>query len=611
MSNVIKSKVRQLYHFLKEANQLRFRPVRVLRKQPKVVRLADMPSHPSMQVFRPVRVENTQEIPDTLLRIKRPTTTRCPAPPQTITSWLLPNWDDPSKAVAYAESLNATDDDDKTITILFNEDEQRVSDYADWIELRNAWVAPELAARKAMRFFKVFYDIYSTIEKDGEQLELLVADGHFSWQTTSGVDGLIVIDHPVLLKRIELRFDPNVPEFTIHETDREAELYGSLFVDLQDIAPAALQIRKSDLESSGCHPLGWEDTEAFLKAFIQTVSPLNGEFLDKPSTEAASTTPRLWRDPVLLLRKRVAGIANAVDAIIDDIDHQSMFPSSLAQITGTMDSWEGSGLSEGLGDPGSGAEQAAVIPPVVFSDDDILLAKEANDAQLQIIRRLNHSGSVLVQGPPGTGKTHTIGNLIGHLLAQGKSILVTAQTAKALRVLRDKVPEVLQPLCISVLGSDNDARRQLESSIGSITERLTSDTSDTLLHKATQLEDERKKLLLQSKELNHKLREALENEYREIVVGDQHFSPSDAARFVANHRDAHGWIPAPIKLGASPSLTEQELVRLYALGTSHSAEEEQDARHPLPEMAELPSERQFQVMVSEYQHLLTCDLTRL
>ncbi|QKE37582.1 AAA domain-containing protein [Ferrovum myxofaciens] len=610
MSNVIKSKVRQLYYFLKEANQLRFRPVRNLGEQPKVVRLADMPSHPSMQIFRPVRVENAQEIPDTLLRIRRPAITRCPAPPESITSWLLPNWDDPSKSVAYAESLNVTNDDDgKTTTILFDDDEQRVSDSADWIELRNVWVVPELAARKAMRFFEVFYDIYSTIEKDSEQLELLVADGHFSWQTTSGVDGKIVIEHPVLLKRVELRFDPNVPEFTIHETDREAELYGSLFADLQDIAPAALRNRKNELEISGYHPLGWEDTEAFLKAFIQTVSPLSGEFLDKLSTETASTTPRLWRDPVLLLRKRIAGIANAVDAIIDDIDHQNVFPSSLAQITGTMDSWEGSGLCDGLGSSGSDSGQVAGITPVVFSDDDILLAKEANDAQLQIIRRLNHSGSVIVQGPPGTGKTHTIGNLIGHLLAQGNSILVTAQTAKALRVLRDKVPEVLQPLCVSVLGSDNDARQQLESSIGSITERLTSDTSDTLLHKATQFEDERKKLLCQSKELNHKLREALENEYREIVVGDRHFSPSDAARFVANHRDAHGWIPAQVKLGGNPSLTEQELVRLYALGTSYSAEEEQDARHPLPEMAELPSERQFQVMVSEYQHLLTCDLT--
>src|SRR5207247_5896516 len=135
----------------------------------------------------------------------------------------------------------------------------------------------------------------------------------------------------------------------------------------------------------------------------------------------------------------------------------------------------------------------AVIPTI--SDDDILLAKETNEEQLQIIRRLSHSGSVIVQGPPGTGKTHTIGNLIGHLLAECKSILVTAHTTKALRVLRDKVPEVLQPLCVAVLGSDQDARRQLESAIGSITERLTKDDSATLLAKAQQHLRERKELL--------------------------------------------------------------------------------------------------------------------
>ena len=137
----------------------------------------------------------------------------------------------------------------------------------------------------------------------------------------------------------------------------------------------------------------------------------------------------------------------------------------------------------------------------------------------------------------------------------------------------------------------------------------TDDTADSLLQKARQFETERRKLLTQTKQLTHKLREALENEYREIVVGERHFTPSDAARFVSAKREPHSWIPAPIKLGADLSLAEQELVRLYALGASYGAEEEQDARHPLPELATLPSERQFQVMVSEYQHLTTTDLT--
>lgn len=606
VNELIKNKVRQLYHFLKEANQLRFRPIRVLSDQPKIIRLVEMPSHPSMQLYRPVRLENVQEIPDILLRIKRPAITRCPASPETIANWLLPGWDDPTKPAFYAESLNETNENDEAVTVRFDHDEQRVSDFTAWDNQRRAWAVPEQAARKALNFFEVFYDIYSILEKEGEQLELLVADGHLSWKTTSSMDGSIIIDHPILLKRVELRFDANVPEFTIHETDRESELYGSLFVDLQDVSPVAIRNRKNELETSGYHPLGWEDTEAFLKAFIQTVSPINGEFLDEPADDGASNIPRMWRNPILFLRKRVAGIANAVDAIIDDIDHKEIFPPALAQITGTMDEWEGSGMSEGsVANGGS----AGLPESSTFHDEDILLAKEANDAQLQIIRRLHYSGSVIVQGPPGTGKTHTIGNIIGHLLSQGKSILVTAQTAKALRVLRDKVPEVLQPLCVSVLGSDQDARRQLESSIGSITERLTSDSSITLLGKATKFEGERKERLRNSKELNHKLREALENEYREIVIAEKRFSPSDAARFVSSHQEQHAWIPGPVKFGAPICLSEQELVRLYALGTSYSIEEEQDARGPLPELAELPSERQFQLMVSEYQHLLTCDLS--
>lgn len=606
MNEIVKNKVRQLYHFLKEANQLRFRPIRMLGDQPKVVRLADMPDHPSMQLYRPVRVENTQEMPDILLRIKRPATTRCPAPPDILASWLLPGWDDPNKPATYAESRNETEEE-KTVTVRFDDDEQRISDFIAWDIQRNAWVVPEQVARKALRFFEVFYDIHSTIEKDGEQLELLVADGHLSWQTTSGNDGLITIDHPILLKRVELRFNANGPEFTIHETDREPELYSSLFVDLQDVSSVAIRSRKNELEASSYHPIGWEDTEAFLKAFIQTVSPINGEFLDKPATGGATTTPRMWRDPILFLRKRIAGIANAVDAIIDDVDHQEIFPPALAQITGTMEEWEGSGLGDGSGS--SDADSAGQQATPTISDEDILLAKEANEAQLQIIRRLHHSGSVIVQGPPGTGKTHTIGNLIGHLLSQGKSILVTAQTAKALRVLRDKVPEVLQPLCVSVLGSDQDARRQLESSIGSITERLTSDSSVTLLDKATKFESERKVLLRHSNELNHKLRKALENEYREIVIGERHFSPSDAARFVSSHQALHAWVPGPVRLATPISLSEPELVRFYALGASYTVEEEQDARYPLPELAEFPSERQFQIMVSEYRHLLTCDLS--
>ena len=586
---------------------MRFRPVREVSKQPKVLRLADLPTHESAQLYRPVRTAEGWESPDILIRVRRPTPTRCPTPPESVAPWLLPGWDDPTKEGEVAASQNITVPSDgkggsDTITVRFEDDKDRFAAWAAWVERRSAWTTPELAARKAMGIFEALYDVYSTLEKDGEQLELLAADGRLSWQANSALDGPVTIDHPVLLKRVELRFDANMPEFTIHETDREPEIYGSLLVDLRDVAPAALLKRKTELETASYHPFGWDDTEAFLHAFIQTVSPLAGQFLDEPGI-SANEIPKLWRDPMLILRKRVLGIANAVDTILDDIEQQETFPSALAQITGTLDEWAGSGLS----DSSSGTLGSTTVPAI--SDDDILLAKEANEEQMQIIRRLERSGSVIVQGPPGTGKTHTIGNLIGHLLAQGKSILVTAQTAKALRVVRDKVPDALRPLCVSVLGSDQDARSQLEASIGSITERLTSNTAETLLGKAATFGSERRELLTNMRQLTYKLKEALENEYRDIAVSGKCFSPSEAACHVAESGDTHSWIPSPVKLGADLTLSDEELSRLYALGGTYTAQEEQDARCALPDLAGLPSEAQFQTIVSEYRALTTRDIS--
>ena len=56
------------------------------------------------------------------------------------------------------------------------------------------------------------------------------------------------------------------------------------------------------------------------------------------------------------------------------------------------------------------------------------------------------------QGPPGTGKTHTIANLIGHLVGHGKRVLVTSQQEQALLVLRDKIPQSIRGPSAAMLG---------------------------------------------------------------------------------------------------------------------------------------------------------------
>ena len=97
------------------------------------------------------------------------------------------------------------------------------------------------------------------------------------------------------------------------------------------------------------------------------------------------------------------------------------------------------------GGPRAGPSRRGSAERAEDSDStDILLTKHANKEQEQVIRRLEETGAVIVQGPPGTGKSHTIANLIGHLLAQNKSILVTSHASKALRVVRQQLAKPLQ-----------------------------------------------------------------------------------------------------------------------------------------------------------------------
>src|SRR5262249_30882441 len=162
-------------------------------------------------------------------------------------------WDDPAQAGYFAESRTAPGAEGGTLTMRFDDDPQRAADFDAWSASRDQWASEELAARQALRFFELFYEIHAAMERDGEQLELVVGDGRLNWRAVSSIEGTVPIDHPILLKRVDLRFDANAAEFSIHETDRPTELYSALFADLENTSSAAASLRKrtADLENAG------------------------------------------------------------------------------------------------------------------------------------------------------------------------------------------------------------------------------------------------------------------------------------------------------------------------------------------------------------------------
>jgi hypothetical protein len=299
-----------------------------------------------------------------------------------------------------------------------------------------------------------------------------------------------------------LQFNASVPEFTLSEADHPVELYSALFQSMNDVDGRAIGRCREELEEGGFHPLINGSTSGFLKRLVVLLSP-RGEFLEDRAPNVDANDPCIGRNPVLFLRARTLGFAAAIEGILADLRTREDLPWSLLNIVG--------GESPIL----DAADTNPSASGSTHTGDEVLLSKPANPEQIRIAQQLEQHGGVLVQGPPGTGKTHTIGNLVGHLLAQGKSVLVTSHTTKALRMVRHHIVPDLRPLCVSVLESDMESRKQLESAVGSIAEMSRAD--------AGSLECKRKEIGVESVDLLQKLDEIrnltnLRRQYRDIAL---------------------------------------------------------------------------------------------
>src|SRR5262249_44698234 len=180
---------------------------------------------------------------------------------------------------------------------------------------------------------------------------------------------------------------------------------------------------------------------------------------------ASEDEPVISFAPALIMRRRTqVGMMRIYDALIDRLSKDTeAVPSGWL---GLIDVEEGAGLAEPRRTESPGAPSTAPA--------EIYFPLPANREQRRIVDVISRHRGVLVQGPPGTGKSHTIANLVCHLLASGKRILITAETGRALKVLKQKLPEEMRRLCVSLLGQGGDAFAELNTAVQGITTRFAS-----------------------------------------------------------------------------------------------------------------------------------------
>jgi len=550
-------KVLKLLDYIRKVVSLRQKLVRNIKDEEWTLYPDELPVDPKR-----IRVQPEEAGEDVLLEVEKPEFIPCPELPFDLVGWIrTPNWRDFAVTdIEVREERLRHDDRLGDVTERFVDSGVRLAALEKWKRQRTLWRAGEMVKSRTQELFMQLYELYDKLRKDPERLELVAGNGFF----LSGLDS--AINHPVILKRVRLHYD-NKGKMQLLSAEYPTELYVDMFQDMPGVEPEGIRAFAEAMDEADLHPWGGKIT-AFLAEAAGALTP-NCRFVDNRFDVLPTDWYLTYDRQVLFLRRVQPGTERSIAAIMARIEQAGDVPEALLRIV----------------DPDSPQEQAEPftmnLADIRGEAADILLTKAANAEQLGIARKIESSPAVVVQGPPGTGKTHTIANLLGHFLSQGQHVLVTSATNKALSVLKDKLPEGIRNLCVSLI---DGAKGDMERSVQGICERLAHSDTAELGRRVQSLTEERLQLLTVIREKRQKLEDMQRFEAKRdyFVLGGKAWSLSRMAAFIHDHQELADVIPGEVGEGALP-LDDRELTVLYQSNKKFTSESLREIVEVLPD----------------------------
>jgi hypothetical protein len=193
---------------------------------------------------------------------------------------------------------------------------------------------------------------------------------------------------------------------------------------------------------------------------------------------------------------------------------------------------------------------------------DLYFPMAFNDEQVRIVQMLECYDGVVVQGPPGTGKTHTIANIIAHYFALGKRVLVTSMKESALTVLRDKLPEEIRPLAISLLSNEQEGMKQFEYAIDRISSEIQVINKNAYREEIIHLEQKIDELHGKLASIDRKVTEWAKKNLNPIILDKESIMPVDAANEVIKGQGQYEWLEDKLTPENSSLFTDTDIARL-------------------------------------------------
>jgi len=588
-----------LFAFLREVVKLRSKTVRSIdqyERDGNVIWFADVPRDPGCSCAA-WRVEGTSAgSMSSWLEVSRPLLTEPPAPPEALRPWLIardvsdssleyPDLQDSIPASRLADSSDFATDDDGNVSL--DQMEGILDVWTDYVEGQwQPWARKDSRVRPVYELYNELFSIHQVLQSRGDEFELVVGVGLLQW-ATGGRD----VKRHLLTARAELTFESDRGRIAV-EPGPEGVVV-KLEQDMLDVveqpSPDLLGEILERLEQVGDDIWHGEDARTVATMWVNSVDAA-GRLIDEDEAQPGSPEHATvsWA-PALIMRKRTARpLLEFYETVVALLDDGYEIPDGVAALVA-------SGSDAVRDEEGKGAASDDSEP------DHVYFPLPANEEQLEILDRVKGSTGVLVQGPPGTGKSHTIANLITHLLATGNRVLVTSQTPRALRVLQQKLPPEIADLCVLLVGDDRDAMRDLERSVQGITDRynhwVPARNRALIMEFEEQLDESRRN----EARLRGRLVALREKEIDEYSPLGGRYTGSLAAiaRTLRQEQACHGWLllSDSVETDAAPPLSNEEANELLALTRQLDADALTALALPVPELADVPVEDDFEALI--------------
>ncbi|MBT2477508.1 AAA domain-containing protein [Streptomyces sp. ISL-94] len=458
------ARVRQIFRFLAEAEESKTRPVRTLDGAAGAVWFDELPDDDGVEVM----IDGALAGDDPAwLTVARPEREDAPHPKALLAPWvdetrirdfkepraphlrrrIEPEFPDWSRGIPLDKTYHELDEHPQR--------EKIEKLYAAWEQEWLAWAERRRAIDPLVRLYDRLHKMHEDAAGLGEAYELVLGLGRLTWQTTTGQR----VERHLITHRATIRLDPSTGTLTAapDPTGAGLELEEGMLEGAQHV-PGAVRETIVEVLEGALDVTDPEHLDAVHTALRSWVNAAHSAGSYAPTVERAKPRsldiPQVGLTPALVLRERSRrSTMDALKAIARQIDAGTPPTALLGYIAGRDGALTAADLAavEDDGTPQGGDEMYFALP--------------ANEEQRTIAERLRANRLVVVQGPPGTGKTHTIANLVTDLLAQGKRVLITSHTPRALRVLRDKLPESVRDLCVSRTEDGAAAQRELEASV--------------------------------------------------------------------------------------------------------------------------------------------------